>query len=85
MLKSIIPCGFEIWVYLKVLGFDPVNVPPLRIMKVACRVQQKNIMAEHKIRQFKMSASLEFTNMPERLRFGMPQQSETNKYFRQFS
>ena len=78
MLKSIIPCGFEIWVYLKVLGFDPVNVPLLRTMKVAFRAQQQNILAEHKIRQFKMPASLEFTNMPEMHRFGILQQSTTN-------
>ncbi len=49
--------------------FDAVNVSLLRTMKVAFRARQKNILAENKIRQFKMSASLEFINMPERLRF----------------
>ena len=75
MLKSIFLCKLEIWVYLKVLGFDPVNVPLFGTIKVAFRVQQQNILAEHKIRQFKMPASFEFTNMPERLRFGILQQS----------
>ena len=79
MLKSVFPSRLEIWVYLKVLGFDLVNVPLFKIMQVAFRAQQQNILAGDKIRQFKMPASLEFSNMPEMHRFGILQQSTTEK------